>query len=723
MKPPPPPRLARARPRLLLALFVFLALCTARLADFFPSLPQPLALDLQLEPGTAGRSDPLIVSGKSGQGDFLVVRFETADSVRFVYDSWGRPGLGSEPVPLPADRRLALRVALPALDRIVGGRSSDADRIRVEVGGRVVLDSPAFFFPRAAADIHLAVNPLGGTACGASLHGTLRSPHFGDRPLRGSAREFFTVADRVLGWSRDFPGEPIFYPALAALAGLLLPCLPRLRHAPRALLDAVRAHRWFVGSAIVATTGFAWIVTMGSFSFNHGDVFGNFYDHQAASLLEGRLDVPEIAIGSEAFEARGKLYGYFGPTPALLRLPFVAAGVAFGQLTRASLLLHFAAALLAAYLILLATTHTISKGARPSPFSTTILILSTGLGSTLFFLGSRAYVFHEAILCGIAFALWSVWFSLRHLYAALAAPAGAPLPRLWLGALACALLSLHARPPTGLFALTLLGCVGLAIAWRRRHLARAAALRHAALVGTCAAVALFSLHGLAWLKFGIFDPAPLRISRPYLGNDRLAAIDGKSFHLVNLPFNFHSYVSRPNLELKPNFPWIYHGRALTADDFPRAKVDLPDHTVALTYASSSLFLPATLGSLAAVLFFPALLAPLGCLWLAALPMSLALFAAIATAQRYTGDFCPFLIAAAAVALATLDVRTLTRTRWLRFTLIALTAASLAITGALTLHYQRAVVWGVPDTLRADYQQLRQRVDAFFGVPPLSPPQP
>ncbi len=723
MKPPPPPRLARARPRLLLAVVVFFALCAARLVDYFPSLPQPLALTVELDPGEPGRSDPLIVSGKAGQGDFLVVRFETATSVRFVYDSWGRPGLRSEPVPLPADRRLALRVALPALDRIVGGRSSDADRIRVEVAGQPVLDAPALFFPRAAGEIHFAVNPLGGTVCSDSLRGTVRSPHLGDRPLRGAAREFFTLADRGLGWCRDFPGEPILYAVLAALAGLLLPWLPRLRHAPRAVRDAVREHRWFVGSATVATTGFAWIVTMGSFSFNHGDVFGSFYDHQAAGLLEGRLDVPESAIGSEAFEARGKLYGYFGPTPALLRLPFVAAGLAFGQLTRASMLLHFAAALLAAYLILLATTRIISKGARPSPFSTTILILSTGLGSTLFFLGSRAYVFHEAILSGIAFALWSAWFSLRHLHAAVAAPPCSPSPRLWLGALACALLSLHARPPTGLFALTLLGCVGLAIAWRRWHLARAAALRHAALVGTCAAVALFSLHGLAWLKFRIFDPAPLRISRPYMGNDRLAAIDGRSFHLVNLPFNFHSYVSRPNLELKPNFPWIYHGRALTADDFPRAKVDLPDHTVALTYASSSLFLPATLGSITAVARFPALLAPVACLWLAALPMSLALFAAIATAQRYTGDFCPFLIAAAAVALAAFDVRAFTHTRWPRFVLIALTAASLAITAALTIHYQRAVVWGVPDELRADYQQFRQRVDAFFGVPPPPSAQP
>jgi hypothetical protein len=83
---------------------------------------------------------------------------------------------------------------------------------------------------------------------------------------------------------------------------------------------------WFLAAAGCASVCYAWVVTGGSFRFNHAEVFGSFYDYQAASFLEGRLDVPEEAIGGEAFEARGKLYGYFGPTPALLRLPFVAAG-------------------------------------------------------------------------------------------------------------------------------------------------------------------------------------------------------------------------------------------------------------------------------------------------------------------------------------------------------------------------------------------------------------
>ncbi len=113
---------------------------------------------------------------------------------------------------------------------------------------------------------------------------------------------------------------------------------PGLRLA--AVTHQATRHRWFLVAALIATFGFTWLVTLGSFRFNAREIFGNFYDHQAVSLFAGRLDVPGDAIGGEAFEAHGKLYGYFGPTPALLRLPLVASGLAFGKLSRACMVLY-----------------------------------------------------------------------------------------------------------------------------------------------------------------------------------------------------------------------------------------------------------------------------------------------------------------------------------------------------------------------------------------------
>jgi hypothetical protein len=48
-------------------------------------------------------------------------------------------------------------------------------------------------------------------------------------------------------------------------------------------------------------------------------------------------------------------------------------------------------------------------------------------------------------------------------------------------------------------------------------------------------------------------------------------------------------------------------------------------------------------------------------------------------------------------------------------MIAATAAGLAVTFALTLHYQGETLWGVPEPVRERYQELRRRVDTIFAV--------
>ena len=381
------------------------------------------------------------------------------------------------------------------------------------------------------------------------------------------------------------------------------------------------------------------------------------------------------------------------------------------------MVLYFVATLIAAYLLLrdatvLARRRFGAAAAEPSPFAVVALVASVGYGSTVFFLGSRGLIFHEAILAGITFSLWSCWCALRHLQT--------PAQRWWVAALVLGLLALHSRPPTGLFALTLLGCVVVALAVRDGLRARADSLvcwphvlRHAGVRVVCLA-GLLTLNGLAYLKFKTFDPAPLRMSRPYQNNDRLAHIEGKSFHAVNLPYNLYTYVLRPNFRIERGFPWIYLGNPDTAKFFPRAKIDLPDHTLGMPYAMPSLFFLATLGGLAAFFAVPAHRWALIAIWAAAVPLTVALFAAIATAQRYTGDFCPFLTCGAVFGLAAAECVP-APWRWLTRTIIALaTIAAMVVTIAITLHYQGDYLWGVPKETQQNYQQIRRRMDAFFG---------
>jgi hypothetical protein len=738
--------------RLAAAAALFVLLAAWRAGERYAIFPNPLALELTLEPGEPHRADPLIVSGITGAGDFLAVRFDDARTVRFHYDSWGVPALISQPVTVVPGVPLRLRVTMPALDRVAGAATPVSALVRVECDGVVVLDATGQAFTRAAHQIYFGENHIGGTSCGPRLRGRITGP--GGAPLSGEPGATLPLPHRVRDWAGHFPRPAVALALLSLVLVALAGKIPRLPALVRSGAAAVRRHRWFAGAALGATLGYAWLVTLGSFNFNHPEVFGSFYDFQADSLLKGRLDVPNEAIEGEAFEARGRLYGYFGPTPALLRVPFVALGLGFAKMSRALMVVYFVASLVAAYLLLREARRLIAARAAcvrssafrqgletrpdqapsrerdgttnkdtldpseapPSPFAVIALVAGVGWGSTIFFLGSRALIFHEAILAGIAFALWSVWCALRHLRA--------PDSRWWLGALACGVASVHCRPPTGLFALTFLGCVALAI-WVHRGPARwtAPALRRALLIGGCCALGQLSLNGLAWLKFRTFDPAPLAISRPYAEPGRLAHIDGKSLHLVNLPYNFDTYVLRPNFRLERGFPWFYLGSHTPRRDFPRAKIDLPDFTLAVPYAMPGLFLLATLGALGAAIARPGARLALALLWLAVLPMTLALFAAVATAQRYTGDFCPFLIAAACFGLAAAESAPAIARRFLRSLIALATVAAVAVHVAITLQYQGAYLWGVPEEVRVNYQSLRHRVDAWFGAPPSAPAAP
>jgi hypothetical protein len=224
-------------------------------------------------------------------------------------------------------------------------------------------------------------------------------------------------------------------------------------------------------------------------------------------------------------------------------------------------------------------------------------------------------------------------------------------------------------------------------------------------IGALCVVGVLTFNGLSYLKFKTFDGAPLRYSRPY-GPERLAHIEGKSFHTANLPYGFYSYFMRPHFRVEPKFPWLYLGSTHPAPDFPHAKLDLPDHTLAIPWSMPGLFLLSTLGCAAAFFVLPATRRAILVTWAAVVPMSVALFAAIATAQRYTGDWIPFLVCAAALGLATLETAPPRLRLALRSLLATCTLAAIFLTFALTLHYQRETVWGVPEDVRQSYQNFR-----------------
>jgi hypothetical protein len=573
-----------------------------------------------------------------------------------------------------------------------------------------VFDAEVRSHGRRPDQVYFGINPIGGSSAGAAFRGVLEGPAGGK--VNGGPEAYFGLRRLAAAWwERGLPGIGMVLLGAALAGGLAAAAVDRML---RVDVAALRMRAWrrrtraphgtFLLTLAACGVGFAWVVTQGTMVFRYPDSFGSFYDHQAASMLQGRLDVPEAAISGEAFVVGGKYYGYFGVTPSVLRLPLAAAGWAQGEVTRAYLLGYFLLALAAAYALLcLGVRRVAGAGAWPSRMAVVLLIGGSGLGSTFLFLGARAYVYHEAILAGAAFALATTVAVLRWVATGRRAWAAA--------ALLMGVATLHARPTTGLFAL---GLVGVAALWRAWQGRRSQSWREPLMWAAGAGLGVLTFNGMSYLKFGTFDGSPFKYSVQYTP-ERRARFENRNFHLSNLRHNAATYFGSADLHVGPRFPYLRMAGQGPGGFYPEARIDLEEASLAVPFAMPALFLLATLGAAWAALVAPGLRVPLGLLAAAVAPMTLALLTAIVTSHRYTGDFCPWLIASGALGLAALDTEA---ARWRRAVLAVtavLTTWAIVLTLALALHFQGDTVWGVPEETKLRYQRMREQADRLFGV--------
>lgn len=138
----------------------------------------------------------------------------------------------------------------------------------------------------------------------------------------------------------------------------------------------------------------------------------NFYDLQARALLDGRLDVPGGSLGIEAFVRDGRHYMYFGPFPALLRLPVLVVTERFdGRLTAPSMLLAWLVLALALCRLIPAIRTIIAGDAEAGRFERTLwslLVAAVLGGSVLVFVASQPWVYNEVYLWTAALSVATV---------------------------------------------------------------------------------------------------------------------------------------------------------------------------------------------------------------------------------------------------------------------------------------------------------------------------
>ena len=478
--------------------------------------------------------------------------------------------------------------------------------------------------------------------------------------------------------------------------------------------------------------------------------FGNFFDAQARAFLHGHWNVPASQLAFEGFLINGKTYTYFGTWPSVLRIPLLEfAPSTYGRLTQLSMLLAFAV-FTAGVIALHWRIRELLRPDAPVGRGDTLLAVAVpivlGCGSSVLYLASRAWVYHEAILWGVA---WSV-VAYERIIAFLRSPTAGRLG----AASAAATLAFSSRASVGLgpvLALALV-LVGQLARWLRdalsdgprrsdrrpmRALARLDWMGvqeseptggRRWIVGTGVGVAIPTLvySYTNWSRFGSLFAVPLYRQVFYRSDPParrlLEANGGGYFGLKSVPTTLVQYFRPDALHLHALFPWV---------TFPRSPPLIIDNLFISRSVSSSLSasMPAlavlaVVGILAAcsfrvagsgnarVLRGPIIGAAIGGIVVLTTPV---------VAQRYLSDWIPLIAIASLAGTHTLIRRRETsepgRSRAFSTALLALVGvlaiASLWINGSLAVVYQR-LYNPLSETQRAGMLGLQYDIDRALG---------
>src|SRR2546429_2544213 len=162
-------------------------------------------------------------------------------------------------------------------------------------------------------------------------------------------------------------------------------------------------------------SGLLWLfTTTGGRQIFVKEVLGGAYDSQAQHFLRGDVDVDVEAIGHEAMIVNGKVRMYFGPFPALLRIPLnFVYPAGHGKWSRIS---GFCAGVIA----LFAFAGLVRMALQLSPLSSrarnwlgTACLIGFAFGSPLLLLLGNLSIYDEAIIWGLAFSLAALLFAFR----------------------------------------------------------------------------------------------------------------------------------------------------------------------------------------------------------------------------------------------------------------------------------------------------------------------
>ena len=160
-------------------------------------------------------------------------------------------------------------------------------------------------------------------------------------------------------------------------------------------------------------SGLLWLfTTTGGRQIFVKEVLGGAYDSQAEHFLRGDVDVDVDAIGHEAMIVNGKVRMYFGPFPALVRIPLnLVYPAGHGKWSRIS---GFCAGLIALFafagLMRMALRSSLLSS-RARNWLGNACVVGFAFGSPLLFLLGNLSIYDEAIIWGLGLSFGAVFFA------------------------------------------------------------------------------------------------------------------------------------------------------------------------------------------------------------------------------------------------------------------------------------------------------------------------
>ena len=438
-------------------------------------------------------------------------------------------------------------------------------------------------------------------------------------------------------------------------------------------------------------SGLLWLfTTTGGRQIFVKEVLGGAYDSQAEHFLRGDVDVDVDAIGHEAMIVNGKVRMYFGPFPALVRIPLnLVYPAGHGKWSRIS---GFCAGLIALFafagLMRMALRSSLLSS-RARNWLGNACVVGFAFGSPLLFLLGNLSIYDEAIIWGLGLSFGAVFFAFCSRQAE-----GGGLTRALLGFSLCAGGALLSRVTFGapFILITPLLALGLPRTNRVANLT--------ALVLPLSAALIFYV----WLNCARFGSLTGANYYDYYINTVHAEFAHKFgvFSPRRIPYSFADYfgVRFPSLEREPPFlaadRHFYDYPSLYSNDFSEVYLPLP-------WCSGWLVFGAIMGITCLVRRDGADAFARGAAT-ALFVQFLCILSFFALAQRYAADLYPFLIFCVIIFLRSGGMA-LVRSRHV---IIGLVCLAIIVNSLATVSWLIGPDQNVPSETRAAWERLLER---------------